>query len=87
MPGQKDIRENLPVIELLLEYGADPRLYLRSVGVVPIRLATKYSVEETAEEGRAFWRHLLALFQEAIIRLDTKSQVTTGTNKGVAVKD
>jgi hypothetical protein len=32
MPGRKSIIENLPVIELLLEYGADPRLWSESAG-------------------------------------------------------
>jgi hypothetical protein len=86
MPGRKDIRENLPVIELLLAHGADPRLYSRSVGVLPIRLATIYSVEETTEEGRAFWKHLLALFQAAIERLDAKKEVATGTDEGARVQ-
>ncbi|KAF1969893.1 hypothetical protein BU23DRAFT_231795 [Bimuria novae-zelandiae CBS 107.79] len=81
MPGKKSIVENLPVIELLLEHGADPRLYSRSVGVVaiPIVLARRYSVdEEEKEEHRAFWKHLLGLFEEAIVRIDAKRKETEG---------
>jgi hypothetical protein len=77
MPGQKSIVENLPVIELLLEHGADPRLFSKSVGVVhmPILHARRYSVDEKeTEENRAFWKHLLRLFEEAIVRIDAKKQ-------------
>lgn len=79
MPGRKCINENLPVIELLLEHGADPRLVSRSVGLtaIPILLARRYSVDEdTTEEHKMFWRHLLRLFEEAIVRIDAKKQDT-----------
>jgi hypothetical protein len=79
MPGDKSINENLPVIELLLEHGADPRLFSRSVGVgaIPIQLARRYSIkEDETEENRAFWKHLLKLFEEAIIRIDAKKEKT-----------
>jgi hypothetical protein len=75
MPGNKCVCENLPVIELLLEHGADPRLYSRCVGVgaIPISLARHCSVsEDETEEHRAFWKHLLRLFEEAIVRIDGK---------------
>ncbi|KAF9738643.1 hypothetical protein PMIN06_001946 [Paraphaeosphaeria minitans] len=75
MPGKKSIVENLPVIELLLEHGADPRLYSRSIGVtaIPIVLAKRYSVDQDEkEEHRAFWKHLLGLFEEAVVRIDAK---------------
>jgi hypothetical protein len=78
MPGNKCICENLPVIELLLEHGADPRLYSKSVGLaaIPMLLARHYSVDEAeTEEHRAFWKHLLRLFEEAIVRIDAKSGV------------
>jgi hypothetical protein len=78
MPGKKCICENLPVIELLLEHGADPRLYSKSVGLaaIPMLLARHYSVDEAeTEEHRAFWKHLLRLFEEAIVRIDAKSGV------------
>lgn len=75
MPGDKSIVENLPVIELLLEHGADPRLFSKSVGLgsIPIQLARRYSVDEDeTEEHRAFWKHLLRLFEEAIVRIDAR---------------
>ncbi|KAJ4345945.1 uncharacterized protein N0V89_012081 [Didymosphaeria variabile] len=81
MPNRKSIVENLPVIELLLEHGADPRLYSKSVGAVaiPIVLARRYSVdEEEKEEHRAFWKHLLGLFEEAIVRIDANKKETEG---------
>lgn len=80
MPGKKSIVENLPVIELLLEHGADPRLSSRSVGVgaIPMLLARRYSVDaEEKEEHRAFWKHLLGLFEEAIVRIDAKKKKET----------
>lgn len=75
MPGKKSINENLPVIELLLEHGADPRLYSRSVGpqAIPMLLARRYAVdEEETEENRAFWVRVLRLFEEAIVKIDAK---------------
>jgi hypothetical protein len=75
MPGTKSIVENLPVIELLLEHGADPRLYSKSAGVtaIPMLLARRYSDDkEETEENRAFWKHLLRLFEEAVIRIEAK---------------
>jgi hypothetical protein len=81
MPGKKSIVENLPVIELLLEHGADPRLFSRSVGVtgIPIALARRYAVdEEEKEEHRAFWKHVLGLFEEAIVRIDAKKKEKEG---------
>jgi hypothetical protein len=39
-------------------------------------LARHYSVDEAeTEEHRAFWKHLLRLFEEAIVRIDAKSGV------------
>lgn len=75
MPGNKSVIENLPVIELPLEHGADPRLYSKSAraAAIPITLARRYSVEENeTEEHRAFWKHLLCLFEEANIRIDAE---------------
>jgi hypothetical protein len=80
MPGKKSIVENLPVIELLLEHGADPRLFSRSVGVtgIPIVLARRYAVDEKEkEEHRAFWKHVLGLFEEAVVRIDAKKKEET----------
>jgi hypothetical protein len=77
MPGRKSIIKNLLVIKLLLEHGADPWLYSRSVGIVqiPMLLAKRHSVmEDESEENRAFWVHLLKLFEEAIIRIDAKKK-------------
>ena len=77
MPGAKSIVENLPVIELLLEHGADPRLYSRSAGVtaIPMLLARRYSEdEEETEKNRAFWKHLLRLFEEAVTRIEAKNE-------------
>lgn len=77
MPGDKSIMENLPVIELLLEHGADPRLFWRSVGVqnIPILQAKRFSInKEMTEEERKFWKHLLRLFEEAILRIDAKEE-------------
>ena len=68
------------MIELLLEHGADPRLFWRSVGVqnLPILQAKRYSInEELTEEERAFWKHLLRLFEEAIVRIDAKKEAET----------
>ena len=70
MPGNKCVCENLLVIELLLEHGADPRLYSKSVGLVsiPMLLSRCYSVsEDKREEHMALWKHLLKLFEEAVV--------------------
>lgn len=77
MPGKKDIRDNLPVIELLVEHGADPRLYSRSAGLSPLGLALYYSTRETTEDGREWWKHLVNLFEEAISRLEGKGKEAT----------
>jgi hypothetical protein len=77
MPGKKSIMENLSVIELLLEHGADPRLFWRSVGIqnLPILQAKRYSInKKVTEEERAFWKYLLRLFEEAIVRIDAKKE-------------
>lgn len=78
IPGRKSITDDLPVIELLLEHGADPRLYSRSVGsqAIPMLPATRYAVDEgEGEEGRRFWVRVLELFEEAIVRIDKKKEM------------
>lgn len=83
MPGRKSIIENLPVIQLLLEHGADPRLYSRSAKFPPLALATSYSERDSeAEEEKAFWKYLLKLFKEAIVRLDAKDAAGTEEQAG-----
>lgn len=77
MPGKKSIIENLPVIELLIEHGADPRLYSKSVGLpcIPMKLARQYAEdEEEGEKGLAFWKRVLELFEEAIVKIDAKKE-------------
>ncbi|KAF2993982.1 hypothetical protein E8E13_001373 [Curvularia kusanoi] len=79
MASSKSLLENIPVIELLLEHGADPRLHHRSVGPVhmPILIARRYASDDedsVTDEARAKWKHILRLFEEAIVRLDAKKQ-------------
>ena len=76
MPDKKPIIENLPVIELLLDHRVDPCLHARSVGVasIPMILAKRYSVDQEKEEHRGFWRNLLELFEQAIVRIDAKQK-------------
>lgn len=77
MPGRKSIIENLPVIELLLEHGADPRLWSEVTGALrsPVSLALEYSKDEgLTEKTRDFWKRVFELFKEAIARIDAKKE-------------
>ncbi|KAF1962804.1 hypothetical protein CC80DRAFT_487272 [Byssothecium circinans] len=74
MCGDADPVDNLPVIELLLEHGADPRLKSRSTIFPPIYRARYYAGRELPEEVRVFWDRVLALFEEAIVRLEGKEK-------------
>lgn len=58
-------------------------MYSRSVGVtaLPIVLARRYSGdEEETEEHREFWKHILGLFEEAIIQIDARNRIQKKTS-------
>lgn len=69
-PGGVRLEDNIPAIELLLQHGADPRLGARPTLFAPVRRARYYAENAASEEGKAAWKHILALFDEAILRLD-----------------
>ncbi|KAF2451129.1 hypothetical protein P171DRAFT_427346 [Karstenula rhodostoma CBS 690.94] len=84
MPSGKSIIENLPVIELLLEHGADPRLWSESttiLGMPIVQAITSAKDERITGEAKAFWKRLLKLFEEAIERLDAKKRETAGAEE------
>lgn len=70
------VQDNLPVIEFLLEHGADPRLKARSKYMSPIRHAQyfldKANSNDGSEEAKVFWGKVVALFEEAVKNLDGK---------------
>lgn len=62
---------NLGAIELLLQHGADPRLHARPTLMSPLRRVAFYAeYEHSSEEQRVFCKRVLALFEEAIARLE-----------------
>lgn len=62
--------DNIPAIELLLQHGADPRLGARPAMFPPLRVATYYAENAGSEEVKATWIRILALFEDAVLRLD-----------------
>ena len=88
MPGTISIVENLTVIELLLEYGRDPRLYSISVGVTAIHMLLKRQHsddKEDREEHRAFWKHLLRISEEAAVRIEAKKEESKTSEEYVRI--
>ncbi|KAJ4302877.1 hypothetical protein N0V90_001768 [Kalmusia sp. IMI 367209] len=80
MPGNADVRDNLPVIELLLEHGADPRFMARSIMISPLRKASFYAGQEGLSiQGKVFWDRVVAMFEEAIVRLEDNRGKKRGT--------
>lgn len=74
MPSGIQLEDNIPVFELLLQHGADPRLGARPTSFAPVRRA-RYFPENTApEEVKSTWKRILALFEEAILRLDAEQK-------------
>lgn len=74
MPSGVQLEDNIPVIELLLQHGSDPRLGARPTMFTPVRRA-RYFAENTApEEGKATWKRIIASFEEAILRLDAEQK-------------
>ncbi|KAF2636448.1 hypothetical protein P280DRAFT_151429 [Massarina eburnea CBS 473.64] len=71
MAGNADYRDNLPLIELLLEHGADPRLVSRAVMKPPI-LVAKFHAERSSGEWKEYWDRVIVLLEEAIVRLEEK---------------
>ena len=73
MAGSADVTTNLPVIKMLLEHGADPRLRARSIFWPPIAVARRYADQAgLSKKGMAFWDGVLMLFEDAIERLKEK---------------
>jgi hypothetical protein len=82
------VQDNLPVVELLLEHGADPRLKARSQLHPPIYHAhyyleqakSRFKSEEDEkkrgdwEEGLVFWGKVDAMFEEAVKRLNERDK-------------
>lgn len=75
MPAGGRLADNIPAIELLLQHGADPRLGARPTLFAPVRRARYYAENAASEEARATWKRILALFHEAILRLDEEREV------------
>ncbi|KAF1970342.1 hypothetical protein BU23DRAFT_649875 [Bimuria novae-zelandiae CBS 107.79] len=63
-----DVTENLPIIELLLQHGADPRLKSRSMSSTPHSTARFYAEQAPAltEKAAKFWNRVVELFHELI---------------------
>lgn len=72
MDGGASIRDNFPVIQLLLEHGADPRLRARSIMHPPIAIAKYYVENAGSEEAKLLWKRIFTLFEEAIVKLEEK---------------
>lgn len=67
--GGARLEDNIPAIELLLQYGADPRLGARPTLFAPVRLARYYAENAASDEAKATWKRILALFDAAIWKL------------------
>lgn len=74
MPSGVGLEDNIPVIELLLDHSADPRLGARPTMFAPVRRARYFAENAASEEGKATWKRILALFKEAILRLDAEQK-------------
>lgn len=70
MAGGARLADNVPAVELLLRHGADPRLGARPGRLSPLRVATYYAENAGSGEARATWGRILALFEEAVSRLE-----------------
>ena len=66
--------DNIPAIELLLQHGADPRLGARPTLFAPVRRARYYAENHPEEEARTIWKRVLALFDEAILKLESEER-------------
>lgn len=76
MAGGVSVMDNLPLIELLLEHGADPRLSdFESNTLVPAAGVAKYYAEKPwSPAAKVFFDRLVVLFEEAIVRLKEKKK-------------
>lgn len=73
---QGPLANNIPAIELLLQHGADPRLNARPTLFSPLRRARYHAENAPTEEGRAVWKRILAMIDEAILRLEDAERKT-----------
>lgn len=68
-----NIGRNLPAIELLLEHGADPRLFgISPAKLPPLAIARWYQENPRYPEDRAVWDRVISLFEQAIVKLGPK---------------
>lgn len=74
MAGGVSVMDNLPLIELLLEHGADPQLSdFESNTLIPAAGVAKYYAEKPwSPAAKVFFDRLVVLFEEAIVRLKEK---------------
>lgn len=73
--------KNIPATELLLQHGADPRLNARPTLFSPLRTMTYHAENGPTEENRAACKRILAMFEEAILRLDGERKNEAGAEQ------
>lgn len=84
MPNGGFFYENVHVIELLLEHGADPRLRcIKNVFFTPLQVAT-FGAERDDQVPRAkvFFERVVVMFKEAIAKLEEREKSEKGEEKG-----
>ena len=76
IPGDADVRENRPAIELLVDHGADSRLRVRtgSISRPPRQVAKLHADNTSSPEMKVFRDRVVDLFEEAITKLEKKGQ-------------
>lgn len=84
MPNGPFFYENVHAIELLLEHGADPRLRdVKYSFITPLEIAT-FAAErdDQVPRARVFYERVVAMFKEAIAKLEEKEKSEKGEEKG-----
>lgn len=77
MAGNATFSCNDQVIKFLLDHGADPRLCADNAAmfVSPLEVATwAAEVEHQTERGMEFYRRIVAMIKEAVVKLEQKEK-------------
>lgn len=79
---------NLDVIKVLLEHGADPRLWdCKNVFFTPLEVAV-FNAEKDGQISRVkvFYEQVVVMFKEAIAKLEEREKGEKGEEKGEEIK-